>query len=62
MDQLTQDFTCLYINNQSSSNNWWENIFWYKAKPIPDNFKVGCQDYWNFHKQRFNENYQPSFI
>jgi hypothetical protein len=62
MDQLTENYHALYINNQSISNNWWENIFWYKAKTVPENFKLGCCDYWEFHNQRFNENYQPSFI
>lgn len=62
MDALTSDYTALYIHNATQTNDWKECVFWYKAKPIPSGFKVGCPEYWDFHKQRFNENYVAPFI
>ena len=55
MDQLTTDYTALYIHNASTSNKIEDCVFWYKAKPVPDNFKIGCEDYWEFHKSRFDQ-------
>lgn len=57
MDEITDDFTALYIHNSTTSNKLEDCIFWYKANPIPPDFKFGAPDYWDFHNQRFNENY-----
>jgi hypothetical protein len=51
MDELTQDFTCIYINNQSSSNNWQDCVFYYKA-PLLDELEFGCQEYKDFAIER----------
>ena len=55
MDQLTNDYTALYIHNATTSSNIEDCVFWYKAKPVPDNFRIGSDDYWAFHDQRFDE-------
>lgn len=60
MDVITDDYTALYIHNATTTNAWQECIFWYKAKPSPT-FKFGCVDFWKFHKQRFNTNYNEIF-
>jgi hypothetical protein len=57
LDQLTNDYTALYIHNTTRSNNWRDCVFWYKAKPIPKDFKFGCDEYWDFHYQRYNPEY-----
>lgn len=57
MDQLTNDYTALYIHNATTSNKLEDCLFWYKAKPIPNNFKFGCEDFWKFHYSRYNPNY-----
>lgn len=57
MDQITDDFTALYINNATKTNDWRECIHWYKAKKVPDNFKFGCKEYWKFHDDRYNPEY-----
>lgn len=54
MDQITDDYTALYINNTGQSNAIEDCIFWYKAKGTHENFKFGCSEYWNFHHDRFN--------
>lgn len=61
MDQITVDYTAMYIHNQVSSNNWQDCVFWYRAKPVPSSFRFGCRDYWEFHAQRYNEQYEGSF-
>jgi len=62
MDQITNDYTALYIHNATTSNKLEDCIFWYKAKPVPNDFKVGCEEYWDFHNQRYNPNYKDSVI
>lgn len=51
MDELTEDYTCLYIHNLSSSNNWFDCVFYMKAPLIPD-FQFGCKQYWEFSADR----------
>jgi hypothetical protein len=57
MDQLTNDYTALYIHNATTSNKIEDCMFWYKAKPIPPDFRFGCDDFWAFHNGRYNPNY-----
>lgn len=57
MDQLTNDYTALYVHNATTSNNLEDCLFWYRAKPVPDSFKFGSEDYWRFHLSRYNQNY-----
>lgn len=51
MDQITDDYTALYINNTGQSNSIEDCIFYYKAQPI-EPFKFGCNEFWEFHHQR----------
>ena len=46
--------TALYVHNATTSNKVEDCIFWYKAKPIPPEFRIGCEDYWDFHNERYN--------
>lgn len=57
LDQITDDYTALYIHNATRTNNWKECIFWYKAKKVPENFRFGCKEYWKFHEDRYNSEY-----
>lgn len=58
LDQITNDYTALYIHNATRSNDWHDCVFWYKApKDLPKDFKFGCPDYWNFHYARYNPDY-----
>ena len=54
MDQITDDYTALYIHNSTTSNKLDECIFYYKAKRVPSSFKFGCSDFWRHHKKRFS--------
>ena len=62
MDGLTGDYTALYIQNDAKSNKLEDCIFYYKATPVPENFRFGCEDYWLFHKERYNPEYQEPYI
>jgi hypothetical protein len=49
MDQCTENYECLVINNNSKSNKLHDQIFWYKAEPHGD-FKLGSKDFWEISK------------
>jgi hypothetical protein len=50
MDQLTEGYGCLVIDNTSKSNKLEENVFWYVADDHP-NFTVGSKEFWMIHNQ-----------
>lgn len=64
MDQVTEDYTALVINNRVQSNKIEDCIFWYKANPnsIPPNWKFGHPSAWEFHHQRFDSNFSDPVI
>jgi hypothetical protein len=49
MDQCTENFECLVINNNSKSNKLSDQIFWYKAQQ-QSNFKLGSKEFWELSK------------
>jgi hypothetical protein len=50
MDQLTEGYGCLVIDNTSKSNKLEDNVFWYEAEDHPP-FTVGSKDFWMIHNQ-----------
>jgi hypothetical protein len=62
MDKLTDDYTAIYINNQTTSNKMEDCIFWYKANLIPNDFKFGSDDFWDFHYERYNPEYKEPLL
>jgi hypothetical protein len=54
LDQITDDYTALYVHNATTSNKIEDCVFWYKAKPIPPEFRIGCNEFWDFHNERFD--------
>lgn len=61
MDQITNDYSALYINNQIQSNDWQDCVFWYKGKPVPEGWRFGSADFWAFHMDRYNPAYNDVF-
>ena len=49
MDQCTENFECLVINNNVKSNKLQDQIFWYKAESHAD-FKLGSKEFWELSK------------
>ena len=45
MDQCTENYECLVINNMSSSNKLEDQVFWYKAEQHT-NFRIGAPELW----------------
>jgi hypothetical protein len=66
MDQCTQNYECLVINNNTQSNKLEDAVFWYKAEMHPD-FRLGDARFWNTNVETLMEkegmggnNYDPS--
>lgn len=68
LDNITNDYMALYIDNTKQSNNWQDTVYWYKPAifyhpgddkphPVPADFRFGCDDYWAFHYERYNPEY-----
>ena len=49
MDQTTENYECLVINNNSKSNKLQDQIFWYKAENHP-NFRLGSKEFWDISR------------
>ena len=45
MDQCTENYECLVINNNAKSNKLDDQVFWYKAESHCD-FKLGAEILW----------------
>ena len=58
MDQLTNDYTAIYIHNITQSNTWQECVYYWKAPSPPEGWKFGCPEYWQFHYDRYNTEYK----
>ena len=61
MDQITDDYTALYINNTIQTNNLEDCIFWYKGNIPPNNWRFGSKDFWQFHNKRYDKTYKDPF-
>ena len=49
MDQCTENYECLVINNNAKSNRLQDQVFWYKADGHND-FKLGSKEFWELSK------------
>lgn len=45
MDQCTQNYECLVVDNTSQSSKLEECVYWYKAEMHPD-FRIGAAEFW----------------
>lgn len=45
MDQCTENYECLVIDNNAKSNKLEDQVFWYKAASHP-NFRIGAPEFW----------------
>jgi hypothetical protein len=60
MDQCTENFECLVINNNSKSNKLHDQIFWYKAEKHAD-FKLGSKEFWDLSKDLQSDDEDPAY-
>jgi hypothetical protein len=65
MDQTTENYECLVINNNTKSNKLQDQVFWYKAETRPD-FKLGSKEFWEISKDMGSDDekdaYDPSKV
>ena len=54
MDQCTENFECLIINNNTRSNKLEDAIFWYKAA-IQGDFRIGAPEFWQHNAVHFRD-------
>lgn len=63
MDQCTENYECLVINNNSKSNKLNDQVFYYKADPHND-FRLGSKEFWELSKglpeEDQEEQYDPN--
>jgi hypothetical protein len=59
MDNVTGDYTALFIHNKTQSRDWRDCVFYAKAKNTPKGFKFGCETFWDHDEQRYNKEYTP---
>jgi Poxvirus A32 protein len=50
LDQCTENFECLVIDNTSRSNKLEDQVYWYKAELRAD-FTIGSHQLWELHNQ-----------
>ena len=50
MDQCTENYECLVINNNAKSNKLTDQVFWYKAEPR-DDFRIGAPSFWEYSEK-----------
>lgn len=56
MDQITDEFTALYIHNMTNTNDWTKCVFWIKGRDMSQvEYKFGCKDIWDFHEARYDK-------
>jgi hypothetical protein len=46
MDQTTENYECMVIRNNTTSNKLSDQVFWYKAESRPD-FRLGNKEFWD---------------
>jgi hypothetical protein len=65
MDQCTENYECLVINNNSKSNKLHDQVFWYKAENHGD-FRLGSKEFWELSKglkdEDEEEQYDPNNV
>jgi len=63
MDQCTENYECLVINNNVKSNKLQDQVFWYKAENHND-FRLGSKEFWklskNYNSDDDEEKYDPN--
>jgi hypothetical protein len=60
MDQCTENYECLVINNNAKSNKLHDQIFWYKADPHGD-FRLGSKEFWELSKNLGDDDEEEQF-
>jgi hypothetical protein len=60
MDQCTENYECLVINNNAKSNKLQDQVFWYKADSHND-FKLGSKEFWELSKDMHSDDEEEKY-
>ena len=60
MDQCTENYECLVINNNAKSNKLQDQVFWYKADAHTD-FKLGSKEFWELSKDMHSDDEEEKY-
>ena len=60
MDQCTENYECLVVDNNAKSNKLQDQIFWYKGETRRD-FKLGSKEYWDMSKNLGSDDEEESY-
>jgi len=52
MNQCTENYECLVIDNTSLSNRIEDCVYWYKAESHPP-YKIGAPEFWQYHSNNY---------
>ena len=52
MDQCTENYECIVINNNAKSNRIEDQVFWYKASSHPP-FRLGSDRIWRYNNRNY---------
>ena len=56
MDQCTNNYEILVVDNTVTSNNISDCVFWYRAT-LREPFRIGSPEFWSFHDKKYDENH-----
>lgn len=59
---LTENWSCMVIDNRSTHNDPAKIVFWYKARTHNGMFQVGCPEYNRVHQQSYNPNWDNTSL
>lgn len=64
MDEMTNDFSSIYIDNSIQSNNFDDAVYWYRAKldRMPEKWEFGCKEFHKFSKERYDSSYVDPLV
>ena len=63
MDQLTDDYTVMVLNNRTSSNNLEDLVFYYRANiDAVRKYTMGAPEIWEWNDTRYNPDYTEPII
>ena len=61
MDQCTENYECLVINNNAKSNKLEDQVFWYKADSHPE-FQIGASEFWAANNNYDEDSEEEDFV
>jgi hypothetical protein len=60
MDQCTENYECLVINNNVKTNHLRDQVFWYKADQHGD-FRLGSKEFWELSKDMGSDDEEEKY-